>query len=144
KDGEHRPDSLYAARLARRRERLTEAALQPLAQALEPLVQLGAEERERREGGGDRKRVSAQRSRLVHGAERRNLLHDVAASTVDGQGHPSADDLPQAGQVWGESVQSLGTGGGQAAAGHDLVEDAERAVLPAQVDDRLQEARLWR
>src|SRR6218665_3077366 len=43
--------------------------------------------------GGHRNRIAGEVPGLIHGAERREQLHDVGATTESGNGHPPANDL---------------------------------------------------
>ena len=112
--------------------------------ALELRVELGHEVRDRREARGDGDRVPAQRAGLVDGAERRDDAHDVVAPAVGRERHAAADDLAERGHVGHEAEALLRAAAREAAAGHHLVEDRDGAVLLAERDDRLEEARLGR
>ena len=68
-------------------------------------------------------RVSSQRAGLVDRSEGRDLLHDLASSTVCPNRQPAAQDLAQAGQVWRDAIAFLGATAGDAEAGDDFVED---------------------
>ena len=59
---------------------------------------------ERREPGGHRDRIAAQRAGLVDRAARRDLLHQVAASAVGADRHAAADDLAERRQVRRDAV----------------------------------------
>ena len=96
---------------------------------------------QRREARGHGDRIAGQRSRLVDRAERRDVRHDVAPAAEHADGHAAADDLAERGEVRLDAVELLRAALRDAEAGHDLVEDQDRAVLRAFLAQGLEEAR---
>ena len=87
-------------------------------------------------GGGDG--VARERAGLIDGAERGELLHDIALAAKGGQGHAAAYDFAHDGDVGREARDGLGVQALHAAqrgakAGHHFVIDEQRAVLGAQL-----------
>ena len=78
---------------------------------------------------GHGERIAAECSGLVDRAERREVVHDVGSSAEGSAGQAAADDLAQRGQVGRDAVDLLRAAEGDAEAGHDFVEDEQRAVL---------------
>ena len=81
---------------ARVGERLAQSVLEPLRRVRSELgvrvvVELG-EHRETRRG---RERVPGERARLVHGTERRELVHHVGAPADGREREPAADHLAE-------------------------------------------------
>ena len=72
--------------------------------------------------------IAAERSGLIDRAERGEEVHDVGSSAEGAAGQAAADDLAEGGQVGLDAVELLRAAEGEAEAGHDLVEDEERAV----------------
>ena len=60
---------------------------------------------ERGEPGRGRERVPRERAGLVHGAERRELVHHVGAAADRGEREPAADDLAEDREV-GRDVEA--------------------------------------
>ena len=58
----------------------------------------------RRPGEG----VPRERSRLIHGAQGRDILHDLPPSDVGSDGHAAADDLSEAREIGGDVEETLG------------------------------------
>ena len=83
---------------------------------------------ESRQAGGDGERVARQRSRLVHGAERRHLSHELSRAAVRADRQPAADDLAEAREVGADAVERLGPAVRHAETRDDLVEDQDGAV----------------
>src|SRR3990172_7705712 len=106
----------------------------------EPVVQHGAllferlvnarllEELQGLYAGRHGKRVARERARLVYGADRRDLLHDMGRAAVRADRQPAAYDLAEAGQVGLYLIERLGPAVRDAEAGHHLVEYQQRAV----------------
>ena len=94
---------------------------------------------ERGETGGGGQRVAGQRSGVEHRAQRRQRLHDLAASTDGADRQPAADDLAERGQVGRHVVHGLRTAVTEAEAGDDLVEHQQRADAVALGAQALQE-----
>ena len=109
---EHRADALHDAGHLRVAQRALEPDLQSAGRAPRGARRPRASSaRERRQAGRDRERIAAQRARLVHGAERRDTLHDLALAAVHGERHAAADDLAEAGHVRGHAEQPLRAAG---------------------------------
>src|SRR5271170_4637848 len=77
---------------------------------------------------GHGERVSAEGSRLIDGAKRGEVLHDVGASAEGAAGEATADDFAEGRDVRCDAVDLLRSAKGEAEAGHHLVEEEERAV----------------
>ena len=106
--------------------------------AASALVEARARDRlERREARRHRDRVAGERAGLVDGPERRDAFHDVAAPAVRADRHAAADDLAERGEVGRDAVERLRAAERDAEAGHDLVEDQQRAVPRAELAQRL-------
>jgi hypothetical protein len=142
-EGRHRTHPLHGHRLACRG--LLEPGLEPRAGFLEALVD-GQVAQPRKGGQGRRRRegVPRQRARLVDGARRGELVHDVGPPPERGQGKPAARDLAEHGQVGGDAVALLGAAARDPEAGDHLVEDEERAGGVAERAQPLEEPRLRR
>ena len=94
---------------------------------------------ERRESGRHRDRVAGKRAGLVDRPERGQPFHDVAAPAEGADRHAAADDLAERRQVRPDAIERLRAAGGDAKAGHDLVEDQHHAMRRAQVAQLFQE-----
>ena len=94
-----------------------------------------------RETGCHGDRIAGQGAGLIDGAERREALHHVTASAKGSKRHAAADHLSQGGQVGGHPEQPLGAARAHAKAGHDLVEDQQRAMAPREVSQGSKECR---
>ena len=120
----------------------TPALSRGLAQAAGELARPGDRARRRRpastsssmqrETGDHRDRVARQRARLVDGADRRELLHDLALAAERADREAAADDLAERGEVRRDAVELLRAAERDAEARDDLVEDEHDAVLVAQ------------
>src|SRR6266571_3592718 len=129
KRGEHRADAVDRERDARLPGALSEPALEQGAACVERRVHVGpAELAEGRQASGDGERVPRQRPRLVHGAERSHLAHELPRAAVRADRQPAADDLAEAREVGTDAVERLGPAVRHAESRDDLVEDQERAV----------------
>ena len=84
------------------------------------------------DAGGHRQRVAAERSGLVHRAERGQKVHDLRPAAESADRQAAADDLAQGGQVRRDLLQLLHSAAGQPETGHHLVEDQQRAVGGAE------------
>ena len=114
---------------------------EPIGRTPEPGVEARRlEPAQRREAGGHCDRIARQRARLVDGAERRDVLHDLAAATEGTHRHAAADDLAERRQVGPDAVECLGAALRNAEPGHHLVEDQHGAVLRALLAQSLEEA----
>ena len=71
--------------------------------AYDVVVELG----EHREPGRGRERVPRERARLVHGPERRELVHHVGAPADRGEREPAADHLAEDREVGRDAVARL-------------------------------------
>ncbi len=100
---------------------------------------IGKQDAQSRGAGRHRHRVAGQRSRLVDGAEGRELLHELAAASVGADRQPAADDLAVGGEVGLDAVEGGGAIGAQAEPGDDLVQDQQRAVPAAQLAQQAHE-----
>jgi hypothetical protein len=89
-------------------------------------VQHGSKNAKRRESGGHCQRIPRERPRLVHRPRRRHALHEIATTAVRRGGKSTADDLAQRDQVGAHAKALTRSAGGNAKAGHDLVEDEQR------------------
>ena len=106
------------------------------------LMEVGlAEEFQRGEAGDHRHGISRQRAGLVHGAQWGELLHDVAAAAECADRHAAADDLAQGGEIRTHAIQGLRPAQMHAKAGHDLVENQQRAAAIALASQGLQKIR---
>ena len=56
------------------------------------------------------------------------MIHDVGASAEGSAREAAAEDFAEGGEVGGDVVKLLGSAEGYAEAGHNFVEDEERAV----------------
>src|SRR5207244_1262324 len=94
-------------------------------------VNLGmlAEEVDGGETGGHGEGIAAERAGLIDGAEGRDQVHDLRRPAVGADGEAAADDLAERGEVGRDVEALLRAAEGEAEAGHDLVEDEERAVV---------------
>src|SRR5213592_2328413 len=127
--GEHRADAVDREGDGRLPGALSEPALEAGAACVERRVHvLLAELAESRQAGGDGERVARQRSRLIHGAERRHLSHELPPAAVRADRQPAADDLAEAREVGTDAVERLGAAVRHAESRNDLVEDQEGAV----------------
>ena len=89
-----------------RSKRRAEAGGEPLGGGGERGVGRRVEEVERGQPGGGGERVPGQRAGLVHGAERRDLLHHVAAAAVGADVEAAADHLAEGREVGRDAVAS--------------------------------------
>ena len=122
--------------------RLRQTLHQPVRRAARCAWKPGASSAvERRESRRHRHGVPGQRAGLVDRAERRDVLHDVAAAAEHADRHAAADDLAERREVGPDAVELLRAALRDAEAGHDLVEDQHRAVPRAFLAQRLEETR---
>ena len=82
-----------------------------------------------RDAGGHGQRIAAERSGLVDGAERRKHVHEAELAAEDADGQAAADNLAQRHEVGIERVKLARAAEGDAEAGHDFIDDEQRAVL---------------
>ena len=92
----------------------------------EELVGAVVEQVERGEAGGGRERVPRQGAGLVHGPERREVVHDLGPPTEGAHVEAAADDLAEAGEVGPDAEPALRAASAHPEAGDHLVEDQER------------------
>src|SRR5690606_25911999 len=85
-------------------------------------------------------RVPRESSSLIDGSGGGDLVHEVSASAVGTDWQSAADHLPQRRQIRCHAVPLLRPPGGDAEAGHDLIEDQQRAVLVGDRPKALEEA----
>ena len=83
-------------------------------------------------------RVSRQRARLVDGAARRQLGHDVTPATEGADREPAADHLAEAPEVGRDAGPARGPRRPEPEAGDDLVEDEEGTAGAAGVAQSLE------
>ena len=115
---------------------LTEVFEQRVAVFLLQLTQLG-------QTGGKGHGIAAERAGLIHGAERREVIHDVCTSTKGSDGQSATDDLAEAGEVRRDLLQLLHAALGEAETGHDFVENEQCTVFRRDIAKFLQEAGFW-
>jgi hypothetical protein len=84
---------------------------------------------ERGQARRHRDRVARQCARLVHRAQRRDLLHDGALAAEGAHRHAAADHLAQRGQVGLDAVIALRARQAEPKPGHHLVEYQNRAAV---------------
>ena len=94
------------------------------------------------DAGGHGEGVSAEGSGLVDGAERGELVHDFGAAAEGSDGESSADDFAQGREVGADLGELLHAAEGDAEAGHNFVEDEERAFAGGDVAEGLEVAGL--
>ena len=87
-------------------------------------------------------RVTGKRARLVNRAGWRQGFHHVLTTTECADRHAAADDFAEAGQVRHDVVVRLCPRQRHAEAGHDFIDDQQRAELVAQGAQARQEVRL--
>src|SRR5690606_3751985 len=122
--------------------RALQAGDQTLRTGLQSLVETRlAENLQRSQARRHSHRTARQRAGLVHAAQRRDALHDVAPTTESTDWHAAADDLAQRGEVRRHAGQALHALRADAEAGHDLVEDQHRTVLGTQLAQAFQKTR---
>ncbi len=83
---------------------------------------------QRGDPGGHGQRVAAERAGLVDRPERGEVVHDVGASAEGADREAAADDFAHGGEVGGDAGDFLGAAGGEAEAGHDLIENENAGV----------------
>jgi hypothetical protein len=98
---------------------------------------------QRRDARGHRERVAAQGAGLIHGAERREAVHDVAPPAERTDGQAAADDFAERREVGPDAEALLRAAGREAEAGHHLVEDQHRLLLCRDLPEQFQVARSW-
>ena len=91
-----------------------------------------------------RERVAGERARLVHRPQRCNLLHDLGAAPVRGHGQSTTDDFAERREVGYHTKGLDRTAVRDAEAGHDFVEDEQRAGFVGEVTQPIEEAGLGR
>ncbi len=96
--------------------------------------------RKRRQAGAHGERIPRESAGLIDGAERRDLLHDVLAPTVSGNGQSPADDLPEYREIRMNMETFLRAAVGYTEAGDDFVEDKKRAITLGDGAQRFQKA----
>ena len=102
----------------------------------------GVHELQRFEAGGDRERISRQRTRLIHPAKRSQDVHDGRLPADRGQRQSPADDLAQAGQIRIDVEHFLSAARGQPAPRHHFVEDKHHAELSSQFAQGVEKSRV--
>ena len=83
------------------------------------------------QAGGHRHRAAGQGTGLIHGAQRGDLLHDVATAAEGAHRHAAADHLAERREIRRDAVVTLRALRPDAETGHHFVEDQHRAVLRA-------------
>ena len=89
-------------------------------------------------------RVSGQGARLIDGAERCHLLHQLPAAAVGANRHTAADNFAIGHKIGTDTIVLLGAAGCQTEAGNDLVKNEKRAAFVTQLSQALQKAGLGR
>ena len=69
-------------------------------------------------------------------------MHHIGPPTIGTDRQSPANDLAQGGEIGADAQQLLGTAERQSEAGHHLVEDQQRAMLPGQFNQCLQKRRV--
>src|SRR5688500_17346565 len=87
------------------------------------------EDAERRLPRCDSDGIARERPGLIHRAEGRNELHQLARGAVSADRHPPTDDLAECRDVGLHTIESLGAAVSDAEPGHDFVEDQEGTAL---------------
>lgn len=104
------------------------------AHGLEEWVGVGVFELfQRGDASGHGERVAAESAGLIDGAEGRELIHDLGLAAEGTDGEAAADDFTQRGEVGRDADAFLHATGGDAKAGHDLVENEYAAVGGAEL-----------
>ena len=88
--------------------------------------------------------IAGERAGLIDRAVGREHVHDVGATTEGADGQAAADDFAERGEVRRDSVQFLHAAFGDAEAGHDFVEDEQRAVFCGDIAQQFRKPRLAR
>ncbi len=91
--------------------------------------------------GSHRHRIARQRARLVHRAQRRELVHHVGAAAEGRQRHAAANHLAHHHQIGANAVHLLCAAQRHAKTGHHLVPHQQRAVLGAELAQALMPGR---
>ena len=107
-------------------------------------LRLCRDDLERLDAGRHRERIARERARLVDGARRRDLHHDVASSAVGRDRQAAADDLAEACEVRRDAIGRLCAAERCAEAAHNFIEDQDRAVCLRELADLAQVALLRR
>ena len=79
--------------------------------------------------GGHGEGVAAERAGLVDGAERGELIHELALAAEGSAWEAAADDFAEGDEVGVEVVEFERAAEGEAEAGHDFVDDEQGAVV---------------
>src|SRR5215472_1953664 len=95
---------------------------------------------ERSDSRSHRERISSQRTGLVDGAERSDLVHEFSAATVGSNRNATTDNLAERGEVCLDFEELLSGAVVEAEASNDLVGDEKRAVLAGNVAKTGEEA----
>ena len=77
--------------------------------------------------------IARERTGLIHRAQRRDLLHDVATPAKGAHWHTAPDDLTQAGEIRSDAQEALNAAGPEPEAGHHLVKDQYRAMASTEL-----------
>src|SRR5918998_1617551 len=127
-EAHHRAELVYGERDVACGGGLVHAAPPALAELLETLVEAWLAARpEGSEAGGHREWVAGEGARLVDRAGGGDEVHDLPPPTIRPARESAAHNLPQGREVRRHAEALLGATPRQPEAGHDLVEDQERA-----------------
>ena len=90
---------------------------------------------QRREASPHADRIRAQRAGLIHGADRRDQLHQIGAAGVGGDRKPAADHFAVRDEIGAQAKLGRHPAAADAEAADDFVENHQRAARPAAFDD---------
>mmetsp|Transcript_8138 Transcript_8138/g.20250 ORF Transcript_8138/g.20250 Transcript_8138/m.20250 type:complete len:478 (+) Transcript_8138:194-1627(+) len=139
-EAEHARDAAAAHGVARLLARGEDALDQPRGHLVELLVLARLrEDLHRLDARTHGEGIAAERARLVHGARRRDVLHDLLLARVGAHRQAAADDLAKGGEVGLDAPVLLRAAVRDAEARHHLVEDEERALLLGELTQALEE-----
>ena len=102
---------------------------------------VGLEVGEGGDAGGHGEGVAAEGSGLVDGAERGEQVHEFALAAEDADGEAAADDFAEGDEVGVERVELAGAAERDAEAGHDFVDDEQRAFAAGEGAEGLRGSR---
>ena len=143
-DGQHGRCALDVVVYALAGQRLVENAGEPVGVGADDVVHVLRGVFQVGDAGSHGHGVTREGTRLVHGAERGEFFHDLAAATERCCRHASGDDLAKCGEVSGDIVDAVPAVVRGAESRHDLVEDEQRTVLVGHILELLVEVILRR